>query len=312
MLASMLRKTLLKVVRDNPTTNRVGRSLLRSCLDAAPSSSGLRWLTSRYRPWGRVDLDVGGARFAVYSESDDHIASELYFSRGHDSPEVALVQRTTRAGGRFIDVGANTGVYALLAAASSRGTEVVCIEPAPANFERLKTNAGLNPRLNVKLVNAAIGPRLGNMDFSVPLDGRISTVSSANRDFADQFGARGFRTISVPVRTLDDVLEGRKLQRSDLVKIDVETFELGVLEGAERTLEQGPTILIEIWSRQALTQFFPHLQMTVSEDHQAVVERLLVSYGYRPALLKPTGLAPVESITAHPNEVNYVFRQPEA
>lgn len=127
-------------------------------------------------------------------------------------------------GATFVDVGANVGAYAL--PVSRQAARVIAIEAQPGVAALLARNIAENRLENVELIAAAAGPNTGAISFPAPqLDERIN------------FGGLGVvswtgPTVEVPMVRLDDVApDGTRV-----VKIDVEGFELAVLEGAERLL----------------------------------------------------------------------------
>lgn len=74
-------------------------------------------------------------------------------------------------------------------------------------------------------------------------------------------------------RTLDSVLNDLGVNQVDVLKIDVEGSEMGVLRGARKTLsERRPKLMIELDDQLLAT-------MDSSSDE---VQRFLASFGYRP------------------------------
>jgi FkbM family methyltransferase len=125
----------------------------------------------------------------------------------------------------FADVGANVGAYTLRA--MSRGMKVYPFEPNPENVKLLKRNAEIN-HLPVQVQEFALGSSEGTANLSQ--NGATSRIS-------DMMG------VSVPVRTLDSF----GLQQVDLLKVDVEGYELEVFKGARETLARcHPDIMIEM------------------------------------------------------------------
>lgn len=126
--------------------------------------------------------------------------------------------------GVFLDIGGNAGVFSLFVASLMRSGTLICAEPQPAMFARLTTNFSLNTdlteRLQVELKPTAVG---GNEPGSLT----ISTPESAG-----QASARvndGDPTIEVPVTPMLDLLKSSGAEKLDLLKIDVEGFEDGIL-----------------------------------------------------------------------------------
>lgn len=126
--------------------------------------------------------------------------------------------------GVFLDIGGNAGVFSLYVSSLMRSGTLICAEPQPIMFQRLKTNFELNPniaqRLNLHLNQTAVGgDQPGTLTISTP-------------DSAGQASARlvdGVPTVEVPVIPMLTLLSNTDVERLDLLKIDVEGFEDGIL-----------------------------------------------------------------------------------
>jgi FkbM family methyltransferase len=152
--------------------------------------------------------------------------------------EMSFALHLLRPKDLFVDVGANLGSYTVLAAGAA-GANVVCFEPIAATRERLVANIAVNNIQHlVEVHSVGIGETSGNKTFSTDMD-------AMNRIVADDEPGE-----SLPIRSLDDVLAGR---RPRLIKIDVEGFELDALKGARETLAAPETtaLIIEIWQEQS-------------------------------------------------------------
>jgi len=136
--------------------------------------------------------------------------------------EMGFLLHLLRPEDLFVDVGANVGSYTVLAAAA--GAEVVAFEPVPSTFLGLESNVLLN-RLQgrVSARNLGLAGTPGRLAFTAGLD----TVNHVLRPGEDA------EAVEVPVSTLDVELSGRE---PAALKIDVEGFELPVLDGGEATL----------------------------------------------------------------------------
>jgi FkbM family methyltransferase len=75
-------------------------------------------------------------------------------------------------GATVIDVGANSGLFSLLAAASDPTVRVHAIEPVLGVFSLLEANVGLNRASNITCHRAACGDRAGVLTLHVPVDKR--------------------------------------------------------------------------------------------------------------------------------------------
>jgi FkbM family methyltransferase len=136
-------------------------------------------------------------------------------------------------GDTFIDVGANFGYFSLLAEAVVGGDgSVVAIEASPATFDQLTENLRINRAANVRTVNLAAS----DVEGVLPL----YRGDEFNRGSSTTLATQG-KELECEVRAaaLDDVLTDAEIERTRLVKIDVEGAEASVVAGMERLLERG-------------------------------------------------------------------------
>jgi len=122
------------------------------------------------------------------------------------------------------DVGANVGLYSLVA--SRKAKRVIAVEPVAENIKYLERHIALNRIRNIELVVAAVAGECGKASFSV----------GENRST----GHLAAGTLKVNVVTLDSLL--MKFGAPDVIKMDVEGAEYLALQGAERCLSGYPII----------------------------------------------------------------------
>lgn len=142
-----------------------------------------------------------------------------------------------------VDIGANTGLFALLAGKANPACRVLAFEPIPFIFEMLEKNIRLNRLTNVEAVPAAISDATGEATFFVSHTAvGVPTDSSA---------CAGFRTnvheVRVPTTTLDEMTRKSELPALDVVKIDAEATETQVIRGGIDTLRtHRPYVICEV------------------------------------------------------------------
>jgi len=128
----------------------------------------------------------------------------------------------------IFDVGGNFGQTALRFAEEFPDASILTFEPVPDSFRRLQEAVGGHPR--IKAFNLALAEAPGTVAMSL-------TASAGSNSL--QRSAGTLETIDVTVDTIDAVVAANHLGTIDLLKIDVEGFELQVLQGAEETLRQA-------------------------------------------------------------------------
>lgn len=142
-----------------------------------------------------------------------------------------------RPGETVFDVGAQQGVYALLAAARSGSGRVIAFEPEPGNRARLERNAAANgARVTVVAQALADKPGRALLHRSAGNTGGHSLIAFEGATDA----------VEVPVSTLDAACEELGVWPA-LLKVDVEGRAPEVLAGGLKTLaERRPRVVMEL------------------------------------------------------------------
>jgi len=150
-----------------------------------------------------------------------------------------LVKRSTT----IFDIGANTGVYSLIAACLNPDSRVFALEPIERVFQRMVRNVELN-KYKIHCLPMAASNFDGRATvYDTPTDHIYSVTVNKN------LNNPGTAIVPTEISTvrLDSIIEDNKIQHIDLMKIDVETHEPEVLQGMGQYLMKFcPTILIEV------------------------------------------------------------------
>lgn len=188
----------------------------------------------------RVVVDMAGRKAVLFGYQGDAYFEQINDHLYQSSVFVYELKRLP-PGAVICDVGANIGTSAIYSAFVVPDSRVLSFEPSPRALACLKRAVDANNLANVEIVEAAVGARAGRVALAetdylagshlVPVEG----------------GAFYPATAEVPVVALDDYLiREKKLERLDLLKIDVEGFELDVLDGAMEVIERfRPRLVVE-------------------------------------------------------------------
>lgn len=168
--------------------------------------------------------------------------------RSDERFEADLFVRCIRPGDTIVDIGANVGLYTLLAARALGDTgKVFAFEPAPQTFAYLQRNVRASRQVNCIVSAQAVSNITG------PGRLHLSRVSSGDHRIYDSGEQRDYVTITMT--RLDDVLCD-KTPRIDVIKLDVQGAEMAAVEGMSRLLETNRNVKLftEFWP-SGLRQF---------------------------------------------------------
>jgi FkbM family methyltransferase len=180
----------------------------------------------------------------------------------------AAIKSNLTPGSTFFDIGANVGWFTLFASkiVGPLG-QVYAFEPSPDVYTRLLEN--VRDLKNVHTFQYGIGNKDGELEFaSQGVSSSASFVEAITEINKHYSPTTPIRKIRVEIRKIDSLLP--QIKRPDLIKIDVEGFELEVLKGAANLLSQLPVLIIEIHP----------LQLKLSNGSTVAVLHLLESFGY--------------------------------
>lgn len=182
-------------------------------------------------------------RIIEVNPNDNGLSTELLVFGSHEPDTTKFVSNYIKNEMICVDIGANIGYYSILYNKKVGKTgKVISIEPSPINFRFLRKNLENQQIKNFICLNVACGDIEGNVEFC--LDSR------ANKCFVIDNNSQippNSKIISVPVKTVDNIIANEKLEKVDFIKIDVEGYELNTIQGSLNTIRKfKPTVQIEI------------------------------------------------------------------
>jgi FkbM family methyltransferase len=200
----------------------------------------LRWqLCSRLWPHPVLYPFVNDSR-VILARGMTSVTGNMYVGL-EDYQEMSFLLHLLNADDFFVDIGANVGVYTILASAV-RGAKTTAIEPIPSTFRQLNANIRINDICDkVTAMNMGLGRENAKVWFTADLGTRNHVITNHNLEP---------NALELPVRRLDDIIKDFPIG----VKIDAEGFEHEVLDGGDRVLSHPHLkfIIIEAWQDKSL------------------------------------------------------------
>lgn len=230
----------------------------------------------------------GGARI-LYSNRENY-ATLIYCNGLFDFETMLFVLHYLAEDDLFVDVGANIGMYTVLASAAA-GARSLAVEPVPVTFADLAGNIRLNGiEDRVEARNLGVGDRPGRLRFTADKGGMNHILPA---------GGKG--GIELPVVTIDSLLAGGDCT---MMKLDIEGYELPALRGAPATLA-NPSMKALIVEMNG-----SGLRYGVSDSD---VHAFILEFGFRPCRYDPATRTLTEVAGMSPHGLNGLYvRDPSA
>ncbi len=160
--------------------------------------------------------------------------------------ETTFVETVLAPGMRVLDVGANYGIYTLLAARRvGNAGRVFSVEPSSTTVKWLRASLAVNALENVEIFQHALSDRSGNL--------RLSTQEGSEYGRLLDDDPHLQRGELVKVLRLDEFANQAELESIDFVKLDAEGAEKQIIDGGRRFFDQqSPLVMFEIKSAQSI------------------------------------------------------------
>jgi FkbM family methyltransferase len=177
-----------------------------------------------YALFGLATFEIEG--FKIQLNPVAAIDRSLILGRSHDETVAACIKEMKD--GSYLDIGANIGYFCLMA--SSRGIPSYAFEPSTRELVRMNQNIAVNNFKNITVFHAGISDKKEQLalqlgqDFNPGQNSVLTVVDSKESELAD-------------FAPLSTYLSKEELQTILLCKIDVEGFELNVLQGMEDCMQ---------------------------------------------------------------------------
>jgi FkbM family methyltransferase len=247
------------------------------------------WMKLRSQLVRQIDVDDGQFRYRFRCETPYEVWRARTLLEKEEGT-VRWIRGSVRPGEVFYDIGANIGLYTLLAGkrVGEHGM-VYAFEPHVANVQSLLHNVSQNSLADhVKVMSCALGAEEGFFDFNYYATQAGTSMSQLgdNRDSNDQQFQPVFAEYKYAA-TIDGLIAQGSIRPADHIKIDVDGNELLIVRGMSNLLT-GPnppkTLQVEINPRhkQQLYQFMNELGYLLAEKHFTMSGKKQIAAGHDP------------------------------
>ncbi|MDF5714040.1 MAG: FkbM family methyltransferase, partial [Rhizonema sp. NSF051] len=215
-----------------------------------------------YKRLSQLSLDIQLlSQVKIRCYPDSRSAAAVLYCGLYEYDEMNFLLRYLRDEDSFLDVGANVGVYTLIAATIIKNGSIYSFEALPKNFARLEENLKINQFEQVKPYAIAVSDMIGTTALNLAEGDSMPFITSTATD----------NTITVPTDTLDNLFQNHSLANLTLAKMDIEGAEILAIKGATYMLKQQRPYVWILEINDAVNNF--------GHQKQDVVD-LLQDYGY--------------------------------
>jgi FkbM family methyltransferase len=217
-----------------------------------------------------------GVEFLIYFESKG-IIEELILKEGsYEGDLITFADHFIEENTIIIDVGANIGFESLYFARKYPNNLVYGYEPTAIPYECLRKSKAINNLENLNIFKLGVGEKNDQVEIHAATKGTynkgLASIDS-NFDLDDTFEKE-----TIDIITLDDHV--KENLRVSLIKIDVQGYEIKVLEGAVNLIEKDKPVII-----------YEHFEGYYSDplELRNKIENLFSSLGYELYLIRSKG-----------------------
>jgi FkbM family methyltransferase len=179
-------------------------------------------------------------RLRLYLDSE---LARLIYCESFEIREREFLRAFLKPGDIFVDVGANIGLYTLIAASCVRESGLVySFEPTEKTFKSLRENVKLNGFSNIRCYQLALSNETGNFPFYISEDGY-----DAWNSFSPPIAGKNFSKQDIECQRWDDFAREHDLvDKVTMMKIDVEGWESRLLAGAFSSFARTDAPILQV------------------------------------------------------------------
>jgi FkbM family methyltransferase len=219
----------------------------------------------------------------------------LYYFGSYEKAYCDCWIKFSRQAAVIFDIGANVGLYSLLAAATNASARIHAFEPTPEIAASFCENIRLNQMQNISVNRLGVGKSSGPAFLQRFMGGEdiydgMNFISVQKSESAN---------LPINVITISDYCQQNGVTRIDLMKMDIEGGEYGALLGAKNLLESQAIGCIFLELVESHAKRFGHSTVAI--------KRLLADAGYQIFTLHSAELVPMPVEKIHAGQSDNVI-----
>lgn len=210
----------------------------------------------------KIKYTYKGARFNLNLSKD--VDSRLFYY-GFEEDITDQFVKTLKKGDIVFDIGANIGIYSVLAGkiVGERGL-VYSFEPANNAYEILNSNIDLNLLRNIKAYKLGVSESSGQVTFNKCEDDAYNSIGNKPMKEIKE-------VVTIQTTSIDEFVKNNNIKRIDVIKVDTEGAEYLIFKGGMQTLKAFKPKLFFEYNPYAINGF--------DNDRKELID-LVLSLGY--------------------------------
>lgn len=195
----------------------------------------------------------------ILNKADAGVSGMLALG-AYEPYETNFFRSCLKPGMTVIDIGANIGLYTIIAASKvTPSGKVIAYEPEPHNFLLLKENIKINNFKNVTAIEEGISDTTTVQSFFLTPENKGTHSLIDNRETND--------SITIKTTTLDESLKKQNISHVDLIKIDIEGIEIIALPQMKNAILANPNLIL-------ITEIYPQAIRRLGRQPIEYLEKL--------------------------------------
>jgi len=227
---------------------------------------------------GVFNVSIQDHCIKLFASKGDYSTHSIFWEGldgGWDAQSIKLWSELSKYSNVIFDIGANIGLYALVAKTANPESKVYAFEPARKTIGLLKKNVIAN-KIDISVIEKALSNSNGVVEF---YDLDIPTAMSSLKNNENLMNNKNSVKYEVDVITFESFIQEHQIEKVDLISIDVEMNEAEVLEGMGDLIQKfQPNFIIEVLNNDVgakIESYFENLSyMYFRIDEQSGLSRV--------------------------------------